>query len=321
MRPRLHNKPLLTGGPGSLASLGNPARGRAAVVSRINKKSHDHERCTMKEAILRDESLSWWLGTVVVTALCACGGSVEITPDSIPESEFAGAYAVAHCSFSECCGNGGLVPDPGCRAKSESEARARLDAARAAGASFDAVAASACVDEIRTVAAACPTFKSGVLFASKCEAVFRDKPKPAGAPCLTDWECADQPATTGMCITNVSAAGYGQRCGPVVVSDENEQCGAFLDGWRNCREPFACFPDEICRRRAGAGESCPTGAATGDLCVDGYVCDRLASKQCVAAKHAGESCSASEECEFFDCKKGRCGWSGNTMFPDACRNP
>jgi hypothetical protein len=253
--------------------------------------------------------------------LFACEESVELTRQPVVEDTFADAYADAWCQFGACCAEGGLQANPTCRDELSAATRVNMEAARGAGATFDGAAAEACVAAMITDASTCPTRKSlDVSSLDACRDVYAPGSKSAGETCVSAWECSHLAGPT-QCTTSESGGIVQSRCASTVFLGAGEACVSTVAEGRYCQTPLVCFPDSICRHRLAPGEACDLSPAYGDLCIDGYVCDRLASEICVPAKAVGESCTEIEECELFDCEAGQCGWSGRHLFAGACILP
>lgn len=236
--------------------------------------------------------------------LAGCG-RLETSPATIDESHFAAAYAAAACrTFAPCCAVYGETPASDCEARQRDAIQANLARAVAVGAEYDSFAAARCVDDLGTVLASCPTYKTAT-YPESCSAIFTHKPTPAGAPCSSPWECADDGAIRRTCWTSVSGD-TKTWCGDAPALTAGERCVDAADD--RCEWPLLCDStgSGTCRPLAQLGEPCLTGPSWGDTCAAGAVCDRLGSKTCVAAKKTGEACERLEECEGLRCGNGRC---------------
>lgn len=278
-----------------------------------------------------------------LSLLVACGGRSETGTGSgngdgagaqssgpISEDDFIAQVSPVVCdSLERCCSEQGYAFNP---------AICILFGTPERGAHYDAQAAGACLDELRT--ADCDQGTS-----SACDRVYSGDVQVGGA-CTSDVECAPVAGAEIECdsfdevCTSVVRGSEGDPCSQTCESfgvgayscfsfgsSEQLTLGEEVRCYKNdglvCGSDFTCkaigelgdpcqsdndcpdaahcaFDTDVCTARAAVGEACDVFDAP---CVDGAFCNDTG--ECQALKAAGEACAGLEECQG-SCTGGMC---------------
>jgi hypothetical protein len=248
---------------------------------------------------------------LLVAAVSGCGTRTELRVGGDDESAFAAELARTICATNApCCAT---RPDPGCVTKIEAGLLDSASAARAAGATFDPAAATACLADLETAFRGCPTYKTyhGI---QSCLRIYVGGRKANGDAC-SERHFFSGCATGLYCTTRIGAT--ERKCEPLpksVTVGAGELCGysAEVNELRVCGAGFGCLEDlasktQRCQLRPEAGEPCD--GRTGDSCAEGQVCDRSLGGGrgfCATPLPEGAACTRIEQCESYSCNGGRC---------------
>jgi len=229
--------------------------------------------------------------TLATIMAIACSGGMD---DQSPTPEnFCAKKAEIVCRSAERCCIAPAFPSPSCRA--DIERICGRDVVPVEGASFDAEAATKCLEGLSRVFEPCtpPTIADTDARAalSTCSSLWR-RTLPLGANCSTASQCAprERPDDAG-CILG--------RC-TALVARVGEACGTYIEGTVGCEPSAFCKSDYgkitgVCRAKGKNGEACI--AAYDDSCVDTQWCPEGV---CRDSRPLGSTCgsptASSREC-------------------------
>lgn len=291
---------------------------------------------------MKRNALSW---VISAAALVACGGRQTAGSNAdagatVDLRNFSTTAAATFChALQTCCSAKRIAyTDAPCVGQVTSFFENLAAPARTSTRiAFDAAAASACLDELRTGEAACKGDFDGQtgpidphsLHGSACYKVFAGTAKP-GEPCDSADECAPDPdpniKSIVVCenhacqrISNVHATGEScevsefevKQCknGTSCVASPTKTCpdfsplGGSCKGVNLCDRSVAyCNDAAVCTALPGLGESCGEGG----LCLYGLYCSDNTCK--TSSAPAGASCSTPQNgCPLGQaCSNGTC---------------
>jgi hypothetical protein len=255
-------------------------------------------------------------GTNPNTGGASAGGSIGAGgAGSVAENDFRTALIQVYCgAFVECCSTGGIVFDQAkCEASFASLAGTSLSSPRSGYYTFDAAAASRCLDTLSTsIAPTCSTIPASIA----CEGVFQGVLKP-GDPCNAAVECAHGPGdspscepgpdgSTTICILKRRAT-EGEPC----VQNCTESAGVTTCSGMSTTQPDRgrCFSNDglycsngVCVRQVPVGSECNSNPG----CASNARCD-LSVSICVPLADVGKPCAVTTDCrEELHCSMGQC---------------
>jgi len=241
------------------------------------------------------------LGVVTVAALSGgCGPEASGPTISVTAAEFPAAYAQRFCArMSECCMASGGTTTGACEETERADAQADASEAQAAGATFDAPAASDCLGaldeascsmdfvELRALLRRCDVWLGGVAPGDACT---------SGAACAEPGSNVVSGCSGGRCIA-VEVLATGSACVPLSSTAICDPLIAECDSATS-----TCVP------LPPVGQPCTSDCAPGARCGADNVCSALLS--------AGDACTLGGECLSDVCAGGRCAslLSGDTEY-------
>ncbi len=255
-----------------------------------------------------------------------CGGEVDDGSATGPVTieDLCDQMAAIACDRPDrCCDQAGHDYDvAACKRGETAECKTAVAKLTAAGATYDASAASRCLDALRAASTGCGRNEpEGDAVEAACGGVFVGK-TALGDKCSEDVACAPVAGRQVDC----ASAGEERRC--TLRSRVGEACGNTSSGVVECERGLACKTEGgagVCVERAQKGESCEGVSCAGGLacdfdsrtcveppaiggactitCATGAYCS---SGTCVSQKALGESCGSSTECATRICSGGKC---------------
>jgi len=237
----------------------------------------------------------------------ACGGEED---ERTPVEVYASQYGDATCAVWEsCCRANGLSFDRGkCGLFAAIYIQGDVDRHVAAGATFDASAADACIKAAVEATRSCTKNEDNRETRGACAKVWSG-PKKTGEKCKSDMECASSTAGAGVCV-GASSTVEGTCAVRTPNGELGDVCGKTPNAAEVPETVADCGPElqcnllsQTCSARVALG-----GTNCGDFnpCEKGLFCD--ASGVCVAGLDAGAACDQNvpEQCKSRTCINGTC---------------
>ena len=225
----------------------------------------------------------------VLAGFVGCLGKPLSAPASLPEADFAAAYARAVCdSVRDCCAQSAIPYD-----RAACLHATHLDYAESVSdqiGTYDPDAAGRCVAAAAAVAGTCSATSAEVdQFLLRCFNVFHGGRQP-GENCLARHDCAGAGDAAGVCFHERCALSkFNVAIGDACQSALGQSVPLHIGACWNRPDLFCDFGSGTCQPRGALDAACGTWP---NECLPGSFCDRGTC----AAQPAGYQCKGNDDC-------------------------